>query len=72
MREEELQGASIDDSLKEQRNEAVAGGVDEVRCACAYLCVGEGNNSHRWREREGRRKKRGERREGGRVRLDVG
>lgn len=40
MREEELQGASTGDSHKEQRNEAVAGGVDEVRgrCTCA-LCV---------------------------------
>lgn len=38
MREEELQGAN--DSFKEQRYEAAAGGGDEVRgrSACAYAC----------------------------------
>lgn len=39
LRKEELQGSSADDSFKEKRNEAVAGGVDAVRrrCVCAYV-----------------------------------
>lgn len=41
MRKEELQGSSADDSFKEKRNEAVAGGVDAFRRRCVMcICVG--------------------------------
>lgn len=71
MRAEEPQGASADDSFKEQRNEAAAGGVDEVkgRSACAvWVSVGGTTaidrqmgwaDGNRPTEREKQRKKKG-------------